>query len=455
MSALPDLNADDPLAGPVRDAFDALNVSTTRYVILRGFDPITELAWSADIDVLMPEPELERARPVLNSVGWRHRRSQTGRLPHQFFDNWETDIALVRSLDVVTSLRYGKDSRYVLRNSDAVLSTSVMEQGVRVPSPWIAAFCFAMHVILDKGVISPANARRGATMRQKCHASPEAKPLLIDNFGSGALELVEDFFEELAKNVYDKLPSLVVRAVSLPCLISDALGSKLHAIKIRWRQLLRPVARVAVLGIDGSGKSTVVEEMAGNGGTVSVHSAYLGHNHYRTPPARWLSRHLEKMRASDQTSGITYRVLANLDTLWQPFEQSARMMIADHRAEVVFYDRFPLGQDDGHPSTLFGKAILAYKRLMRYMLPSPDLVILLDGNDRLIWARKKEMDFEVHMRTQSGYRQLLEGLPCDTARVLSDGELKATLTGVKSALHRSKAIQSKIYGAIDSRGLPE
>ena len=454
MSALPDLHLDDPLAGPVRDVFDALNESAARYVVLRGFDPIEELAWSADIDVFIPARELERVGSLLNFSGWRHRRSQTGRLPHRFFDNWESDIALVRSLDVVTSLRYGKDSRYVLRNSEAVLSTSAMEHGVRVPSPWMAAFCFALHVTLDKGVVSLANARRGATMRQKCCAYPEGKALLLKNFGAVALEFVEDFFEVLAKDASNELPSLIARAVSLPCLVSDAMGPRLHAIRNRWRQLLRPVARVAVLGIDGSGKSTVVDKMSNGGGTVRVHSAYLGHNHYRTLPAQWLSRRLGAMRERGNTSGVTYRVFANLDALWQPFEQLARMMIAEHRAELVFYDRFPLGQDDGHPSTLWGKVLLAYKRFMRALLPGPDLVILLDGDDRTIWERKKEMPFDVHVRTQGGYRKLLEALSCSTAVVRSDDTLEETVSGVRAALRECQQVQSKIYGAMDSSELP-
>lgn len=454
MSALPDPRIGDPLAGPVRDAFNALNESAARYVVLRGFEPIAELAWSADIDVFIPETELARVGALLNSVGWRRRRSQTGRLPHQFFDNWESDIALVRSLDVVTSLRYGKDSRYVLRNAESVLSTSVMEQGVRVPSPWMAAFCFALHVILDKGVVSSANARRGVTMLQKCHTHSEGKDVLTENFGAGALELVEDFFEVLGKNGSGELLHLPARAVALPCLAHDIVGPRLHAIRTRWRQLLRPVARVAVLGIDGSGKSTVVDKMSKGGGTVSVHSAYLGHNHYRTLPARWLSRRLGEMRERGNTSGVTYRVLANIDALWQPFEQLARMMIAEHRAELVFYDRFPLGQDDGHPSTLWGKVLLAYKRFMRSLLPGPDLVILLDGDDRVIWERKQEMPFDVHVRTQISYRELLATLSYSTAVVRSDDVLEATLVGVRRALRKCQHVQGKIYGAMDSSELP-
>jgi len=181
-------------------------------------------------------------------------------------------------------------------------------------------------------------------------------------------------------------------------------------------------------------------------GTLRIHSGYLGNNAYRTPPAKWLSRTIGQERAKPAPSELRLRVLVNIDTFWRPFELAARMLIAEHRAELVLYDRFPIGQDDGAPTTRWGRLVFAYTKLARRLLPSPDLVILLDGDDHTIWSRKQEMPFEVHVRTQARYRAMLERLPVEHARVRTDGTLDQSFDGIRQAMADCRTLQRKLYG---------
>jgi thymidylate kinase len=439
----------DPIAGRLRATFEALNAAGVPYVVLRGFDPLDEMTTSLDIDMFIPAAALAAARPVLEGAGWRCRRTQVGRLPHLFFDCWDAPGGLVRSIDVVTALSFGADA-CVLRGDAAVVETSVLHEGVRVPSPWMTAFCFALHVLLDKGGLSDANAQRLVRMRARCMADPDGVISLRTSFGDEALALTRDTLDLLdltdARQAM-AFAALRARAEMLPVLTARPLLARWHAMQVRWRQFVRPVARIAILGIDGSGKSTLVSTATQHGATVRIHNGYLGNNSFRTPPAKWIIAALHTRRSRGETSGLPLRILASLDALWRPFELAARMAIAEHRAEIVLYDRFPLGQDDGKPTTRWGRVMLAYTRTARAILPQPDLVVLLDGDDHTIWSRKQEMPFDVHVKTQAGYRALLASLPWPTALVRTDGSLSETLDGLRNAMTSCSGIQAKLYGS--------
>lgn len=445
-ASLPVSSATEPLPPAVRAAFASLTAHDIPHVLLRGYTSVTELAASLDIDIYIPLHALPAAIPLLEKAGWHQRASQTGRFPHVFFDNWESTSGVVRSIDVVTSLCFGHQLRQ-LRNDERVLDGRETEHDISVPAPWIAAFCFCLHVLLDKGGLSEANRRRGLDLRARCTHDGSGIDALLRCFGAEAATLTQAFLSFLSESDASALPSLISQAERLPCLRAQPWTERWTKLRARWRQFVRPVGRVAVFGIDGSGKSTLVQMATQRSGTLRIHNGYLGNNAYRTPPAKWLSATITSERSKAAPSELRVRILVNLDALWRPFELAARMLIAEHRAELVLYDRFPIGQDDGHPSTLWGKSVFAYTRLGRKLLPVPDLVILLDGDDHAIWSRKKEMPFEVHVRTQARYRAFVAGLPVETATVRTDGSLDESFNRLREAIASSETIARKLYGS--------
>lgn len=424
--------------------FDGLARAGVPYVILRGFDPITELAGSVDIDLFIPARHFATASAVIHQAGWSRRAVQTGRYPHCFFDAWDHADGVVRSIDVVTDLCYGQQL-LTLRGASLVAEAGVMVNGVRVPSPWHALFTLALHVALDKRGLSPNNARRvqAALVRAKGDAAGAQR--IVAEFGEDAREFVEAFIETATAAGCDLAP-LNARARRLRCLKAHPWRARLTQSRARLRQFRRPVVRVAILGIDGSGKSTLIDALANAPSTVRLWHGYLGSNHYRTYPARFLERQLARYHGANAAPpDVMQRVWANLRTLWLPVELAARMVIAEHRSEVVLYDRFPIGQDDGAPTTLWGRCMFAYTRFARALLPRPDLVVLLDGDDRTIWARKKESPFEVHQRTQARYRAAVAAFHGDHAFVRTDRSLSDSMRELRAAIADAPAVRRKLY----------
>ena len=242
------------------------------------------------------------------------------------------------------------------------------------------------------------------------------------------------------------IPLLAARARRLAVLRPRQVLARYDRIRGRIRRLLRPVARVAILGIDGSGKSTIVSALTASPSTLRVGSGYLGSNSFRTPPSRWMVAWLAHRRAAGDEASIAFRVVANLHSIWWPIELLVRVMIAEHTSELVLYDRFPLGQDDTDPTTSWGRLVAEYSRFGDRLLPRPDLVVLLDGDDRTIWERKRESTFEVHQRTQASYRSLVARLPGETVTVYTDRPPSESVIAIKRALASSPAIRRKIYG---------
>ncbi len=438
--------ASDPLAGQMRQTFDELQRAGVPYVVLRGFRPIAELAESVDVDVFIPRQALPQAAVALARAGWSRRRHQVERFPHVFFDSWAGPVGLVRSLDVVTDLCYG-DALKTLRGAEGITQRSEELEGVRVPEAWDAAFTFALHVALDKGELSPANTRRARELSAACERVPAGRARLARSFGEDAARFVDVFLSLRAAHGTSGIGALADEASRLSALRPRPLLARWDRVRRRAVQLRRPVARVAIFGIDGSGKSTIVSTFQTAPSTLRVGSGYLGSNFFRTPPTRWMHSWLVARREAGDESSVAYRVVANLFTLWWPAELVARVMIAEHTSELVLYDRFPLGQDAGHPTTVWGALVAAYVRFGDRLLPRPDLVILLDGDDRVIWERKRESTFEVHQRTQASYRSLLARLPGETTRVLTDRSPAESIAAVKHALAASPAIRRKLYGA--------
>lgn len=433
------------LDAPLKSAFDNLAAANAAYVVLRGYMPLSALTASADVDLYVRHADFPAAKIALSNAGWCYRATQVGRYPHHFFDRWDGTAGFVRSLDVVTDLHFGPGSRQ-LHNSELILKSAIFEQGVRIPSPWHAALCFALHLILDKGHVSDANSLRAREFLNACEQDTENRQLLGQHFGEASVELVQRAMTIASGSERQNIISLLSTLGSLKHLGPPVrLRVFTHRLRVRLRQFARPVVRVAVIGIDGSGKSTLISTISANGGTVRIHSGYLGDNSFRTWPALILQSRLSQMRTLGTDRGLWHRILVNLDTLWRPVELAVRMAIAEHRAEIVLYDRFPLGQDDGDPTTPWGKIVSAYTKFWRRLRPVPDLVVLLDGDERTIWSRKKEMPFELHQRTQARYRKFVGGLACHTAIISTDCEIEKTIDEFRIALSKCTRVRSHMY----------
>ena len=430
----------------IRELFARLDAAGIGYVVLRGYLPLDELGESLDIDVYIAPRDRPRATETLAGVGWLARRYQTGRYPHRFYDSFEVPGRVCTMLDVVYGLYYG-DRLHGLAGAERVLATSEPLDGVRVPHPWVALLTFALHVALDKGTLSEPNARRGQLLWDACARRPEEAALVQREFGAAARALAERFGRWVGGAEPANGEELRREAVALECLRPRPVLARVHALWVRLsRRMMRPL-RVAVLGMDGAGKTTLIDYAVSLPSPLPMGSAYLGNNHYLTRTFRWLLARIEALQASGRGDGLRVKLLDKGRALWWPLELHARMRKAERARALVFYDRYPFPryERDDQPTTLPGHVMAAYEWLWTALLPRAHVLLFLDGAPEVIWARKREYPFEAFQQARARYLRLVEEFPGERHVVATDGPLEVSKANVVEALRTSSALRRQLY----------
>lgn len=426
----------EPLPPAIRSVFEALDAAAIPYVVLRGYLPAGELRSSTDIDVFIPSAHRRRAEGVINSVGWRPRRSQTGRFPHRFFDRFDVPGRLSTTLDVVYDLVYGTHF-HGLSHPNSVTEDPDRVDGVAVPRPWISALIFALHVLLDKRTLSHANRARALALAALCSAGPGGRRLVQDTWGPDAGALTQAFLDAV-KMGHDDLEALGAQAAALPCLATRPLTRVLDASRVRLARARARPLRIAVVGMDGSGKSTLITRLSAVPSGLGFGSAYLGENNFLLKPFIAVTALLQRRKARHGPRSMLVRVLSKVRALLLPIELYARMRRAEAWSAIVLYDRypFPAYDRDHRVATPGAFAMSAYERCWASLLPQPDILWWCDGNPETLWARKREYPFADFQRGHERLQTLYDAFSGAKQVIRTDGALDDTIaTAVRLLQH--------------------
>ena len=197
---------------------------------------------------------------------------------------------------------------------------------------------------------------------------------------------------------------------------------------------------IVLLGLDGSGKSTVLAEME------KIFSAgpYLGTRlFYRHPGylyARWLENHRRSVRGKPQpgvvqhyakpphnrfksVAKLTISALDWLAGYW------GRVKPARAGGYLILFDRHFLVDLEIDPLRyrFLGSPRLVH--FVRRVLPGPDMVILLDASVAVLHGRKQETSAEETARQRAAYLELIRSRP-DAFVVDASQPLEAVINDV-------------------------
>lgn len=156
-----------------------------------------------------------------------------------------------------------------------------------------------------------------------------------------------------------------------------------------WRRAPRPDGMtVAILGPDGAGKTTLVASLS-RSLPFPTRVQYLGLTGGRIPRAEAL-----------RVPGIVF--LAKLAILWWRY---LRGRYHKARGRIVLFERYVL--DAAVPSGVKLRPVArASRRLLQWVLPLPDLVLLLDASGETMFRRSREYDADELERWRLAFRRL-------------------------------------------------
>ncbi len=353
----------------INGIFDALNGRKVRYAVLRGYLPLSELYAGADIDLYIDREDMGTARKIFAEHGFRTPRLNACAYPHVQFFRLTADGMI--KFDIVYDLCFGQDL-CVYRDLRAAADTIVPLDRIRVFGGNAALEILLLHICFDKGGIDEHNFVRLNNLVREYRLASSGNPAVravLDEVNAGTLTI--DGFNRRIREISDGIRPLV----------RENRGAALHNLKTRLTLRLRYFLHkyknkgVAILGVDGSGKSTAIARLHDALKDRSV-VQYMGFREMETKYGKeWYENPSGAFRRLKLFAGIYFEMRIR-------YGKNTRKPHG-----LVIYDRYPWEAYENAA----GKAKAVYYVLFRVLFPSPAAVYYIHCDAETSFARKDDI----------------------------------------------------------------
>jgi thymidylate kinase len=388
--------------------FRLLDESETRYCVLHSWEQVPEILPS-DLDIAVHPQDRSKLSRVFEGL------QREGYVPFQclnystnacyFVFSWsEGSVLKAVAIDIISEHRR---SGMILSSGDEIVA-----ERTRHGEFWISSekmgFAYLLAKRCWKGGASPSQSlhmkhlaeRLGPAEVERIAAtilSGRFKRRVIDACASGAIgKELEKGRAQLRQTAWSRHPARLIRYLS----------EELRRVIRRWTQPTGVF--LTVLGPDGVGKSTAIDGFSQSFDFLSL--AFRGRKrlfHWR-PMVLFPTRisgsgtYSPAKPARGSLMSMIYLVAFFID-YWVGYLFVIRPLLT--KSVFVLFDRYfydvlvdPMRYGYGGPQWL--------TQLLCRLAPEPDIVVLLDAEEQIVFARKNELSIAEIKRQREEYRQL-------------------------------------------------
>lgn len=372
----------------LRELFESWERAGVPWLLLRGRDRLSHA--DRDVDLLVDSAWLPIAEDLVRAAGFVGVRAP-GHGPHRF--HFRFGEGQWNGLDIVDQLSFGRYQDLVSPWASQVLARRVLREGVRCPDPSDEALLLLLHLVLDKGAVTP---QRLGQARAALREHPERSPLAADLEALGGpgtttrlLEVVEREDDSRAFSI--ALAARWRRARPMAAGRRAVTGRVGRRVPVRWRGLERG-ATIGVLGPDGAGKTTLLEGLA-DSLPLTTHYRHLG----LWKPHRW-DTWLARVPGARLSLAVSRVASSSFSATWHRL-----------RGEVVLLDRLALDSRLGRDDTSLGGRLTRWTA--HALAPRVDLILVLDAPGHVMYARKREHSPTILEEWRQEYRHIASEHP--------------------------------------------
>jgi thymidylate kinase len=395
-----------------------------RYAVLRNFESLPDSVGARDIDILVHREDLEKAKNVIAELA----ETLAARFAKVFHDDMITQIILFRRLETGDIFELKID---LLHNRQVfgvqLLSFEAMMEGLWYHNgiPVVAE-----HIrFLDKWLFNlfvghPTDEKYDADFSVICRN--ELKNLTEILTPMLSAQRKEALVKEIAVGRASAMPplTLATRIARLALVaLRDMPQSLMRLANFFWhrlRNLLAPQGIfISVSGPDGSGKTTVIDMVISQLGTIYGEGA-VTYAHFRPtvlPRIAQVAKRAGAVKKVDVNYDQPHRAkpsglvgsAARLGYYWLDYMggyfRSVRPVLK--RREVMLFDRYYYDMiADSFRSRI--ALPMPFLRAMGRLLPLPHYAFFIDVDPEEIYRRKQELTFERIVELNSRYGDLVD-----------------------------------------------
>ena len=405
----------------IKPIFDALEVASVEYCLLRGQDELHDDANNLEIDLLVHPSRFRALAGVAAKLGFVEWPAW-GHFPHKFFLTYDEPHGRWIKLDVVTALYYGNPiRRYRVDLVESCLQSRRKELVYQL-APVHEFLTLFLHGLIDKAKIRESQRQRLKELRRVI----EQDEALVQQVSAYIDELCSPFVDwHYVKRVLaeEKWESLLKHRVGITrrFFFNQPVISFTRSLLTRTIRKCRPLffalfrrgISVALLAPDGAGKSTLAAALQQDL-FLRARLIYMGTNlrasNLNLPTTKWFKAKIKSPEF--ERLGLFKIIIKALNYLNRLAEQWFRLLVSKAyrlKGRIVVYDRYVYDSYLATKTNKIGKKLRRW--LLRSMYPHPDLVVLLDAPGELLFRRKGEHSPEVLERQREVFLSLQDKIP--------------------------------------------